>query len=463
VKPRRFMAAVLLAGAAVGFGCSYKLVRKGRLNGPLADEIRQKVSQRRGLEFRRPVEVRVVSRSETHELLEEELRERLPVEKAEKLQRAYVRMGLIDPGADIRKIMLDFYTSNLAGFYSPRTEKLYLVREIARKFSFIEFILQRDLNGEIMLAHELTHALDDQHYDLEAMEKRREHNDDALLALNALEEGTAMLVSFSVLYRPRAGMEEVIKVMERHNERLRKLISVAAGDVPVVLADSVAFAYISGSGFVGYLYKKYGGWDKVNSAYLRPPASTEEISFPEKYLDKSDPPSEIALLVVPKAFGKSWISLDTNTLGQVGVSALLRRFIPSARATEAAEGWGGDRYAVVGTSDGKRTMWIWVTDWDTSEDAGEFHAAYRDLLSVKYENLHEIECPSSLGDDRCFTSASGEIMRLALSGRRVSVIEGADENTLPAAVRCADGLIAAEDAPVESKPRPGVDATVDFP
>ncbi len=462
MKRMKVIAAVALAIALLSAGCSYKLVRKGKLNRPLAKEIKQKVSERRGLEFKEPVEAQVIPRSEVGDLLKKEFREQLPVEEIKKLQRAYVRMGLIKPGTDIEKIMLDFYESNIAGFYNPRTKDLYLIKEVVQKFSLIEFIFQRDLSGELMLAHELTHALDDQHYDLRALEKRHEHNEDALLAIQALEEGTATLVSFAVLYRQETDMGEAIKAMERYNETLRKLISMAAGDVSSVLVDSVAFAYINGSEFVGYLYKKFDGWKKVNSAYSKPPSSSEEVYFPQKFIDKSDPPSNVTLLVRAETFGENWKSLETNTLGQLGVTALLKRYLPVPRAGEAAEGWGGDRYSVVGTTDGKHTLWIWVTDWDSAEDAGEFYAAYRDLLSVKYKNPEETDCPSGISEGKCFINGADEIIRLNLSGRRVSIIEGADKNTLPAAIKYTRNSLVAEKAPGESKAGPSIHANSKF-
>ncbi len=414
-------------------GCSYRLVRKGRINQPLLQKIKDKVSARRGLVFLEAVQIEVITRRFAAILFEDKFNEEYPPARVAVLERVYARMGLIDSGVDLKKLILDFYETNVAGFYDPDAKKLYLVKEVVERFSIWSFIFQRDANAEMVMAHELTHALDDQHFNLDSIEERIVDNDDALLAFQALEEGTATLVGMAAIYHSRIEMEKIVGAMTSYGNLIDKLLRVAGRDVPPILIDSVAFAYVAGTNFVAFLYKISNNWSEINAAYTTLPASSEEVLHPEKFIKKNDPPSKINLTVSPRSFGDDRVLLEQNTLGELGISSLLRRFIPLPDAKTASRGWGGDRYVVVGSPDEKTTLWIWITEWDTDDDAAEFFAAYRSLLPLKYEDIESVACPVDEG--KCWKNSDGELIWMNRLARRISVIEGADHDTLPAAVR----------------------------
>jgi len=430
---RIFISAMSLSVAGIGCSLNYKMVRKGQLNEPMVKDIQNKVSYHRGLPYIKPVRIEVIKREDAAILFRKAFEEEYPPERLYALERSYKKIGLISPNVDIKKMVLDFYSENIAGFYDPKRKKLYLIREVVERFSLLSFIFQRDSGNEFLVAHELTHALDDQHFDLEAMNKRARGNDDALLATQALEEGTATLVSFAVMYHGKMDMKEVIEVLALYNKLIGKLIRLVGGGVPPILLDTVVFAYITGSNFTAYLYKTSNDWSKINAAYKNAPASSEEVMYPKKFIKKSDPPSKINMVAPPQSFGQDWKLLESNTFGELGVYSLLRRFLRKSAAKSAARGWGGDRYVVVGSTDEKSTLWMWVTEWDSEKEAGEFHAAYHSILPLKHKGIRSAVCPVNTG--KCWSNNSGELIWIKRDGKRITIIEGADEKTLPIAVK----------------------------
>ena len=430
---RGFFPAVIFAFILIAPACSYMLVKHGEVNAAVIGDIEKRVSSNRGLPFLKPVEVEVINRKRARALFEEDFNEEYPPEKMLALERAYIRMGLIDAGLDFKKMALSYYAKNAAGFYDPKRKKLYLVKEVVGRPSIISFLAQRDSMGELTLAHELTHALEDQHFDFEAMDEKVRDNDDAALAIEALGEGTATLVSLVVLYSPRINMEDMVLALSAYKRMTEKILKLTAGGVPPIFLDSIIFAYADGTVFAGNLYKFSNGWDEVNYAYKHPPLSTEAVLNPDKYIKNTDPPIQIPLAINPPVFGEGWTQLENNTLGEIGIFSMLRRYVENSQARAAARGWAGDRYEVIGSPDGKKTLWIWVTQWDNDEEAREFYSAYQAALKQKYRNIRNIQSPLENGE--CWENAAGELIWLNRDGNRVGIIEGADRDTLPKAVK----------------------------
>src|SRR5712692_947890 len=166
-SPRR------VALAAVGFSlfssaCSYSVVRHGEIDEPAAMRIEHRLEGIRGLTFLTPVPMAVKGPDELRVYLKEELDREYSPEQIEGLQRIYRRLGLLAPGIDLAKELLKLYDAQIAGFYDPHQGKLFLVPSgvppAGWLVNVLQFVLRRDLVNEMLLAHELTHALQDQHF-----------------------------------------------------------------------------------------------------------------------------------------------------------------------------------------------------------------------------------------------------------------------------------------------------------
>src|SRR3954447_11425324 len=259
------------------------------------------------------------------------------------------RLGLIDPGVGLRAISASLYCEGgVAGYYDPRSKRLRIVTGAATGTRVLQ---------EVTLAHELTHALEDQRFGLSPEEGA---NDDRSLARLALIEGSATLVMQRYLLRYFSAEEALAGV-------LGSAFSTGP-DLPPFLQAQLLFPYTGGMAFVQALVRRAGGrWTLVNLAdRTRPPDSTEQVLHPEKYL-RVEQPLPVSLGV---HLGAGWRRSASGVWGEWATSQLV--------GEKAAAGWGGDRYELWQRPGGDVLAMRWR--WDTRRDAREFLAAARDRL-----------------------------------------------------------------------------------
>lgn len=362
-------------------GCApYLVVSGGAVNQDKLQEIRAGLALLRGLEFKRDVPVEIESREEMRKHLERDLAEEYGGEKLQNISLAYAKLGLFPEGLDLKKSLLDFYTAQVAAFYDPKTKKLVLPEDWAGGILLgaVQFLARRDIMGEMVLAHELTHALQDQHFSLEDR-LRPSDNDDRTLAFHAVAEGDATLSGFGYLF---GGIDD--KFLDLINQTVRESMQEARSalsDIPEAIIEELLFQYYGGVSFVSRVVRERG-WSGVNRLYSSPPLSTEQVLHPEKYLDSPDPPTGIKLNDLSTLFEPDWKEIENNVLGELMVRVLFRRFLSPEEAKAVADGWDGDRF--VAFQRGKEIAFVWATVWDSAADAKEFFDGYQKLLAKKY-------------------------------------------------------------------------------
>jgi len=227
-----------------------------------------------------------------------------------------------------------------------------------------------------VLVHELTHALQDQHF-LVGDGLRHSDNGDASLALRSVAEGDAILTEYAFSF---GGLKDwlpgyVAQVFGNPGD------NAAVAAAPMIVADKVQFQYSAGVRFVSHFVGK-NGWLSVNLLYKHPPLSTEQVLHPEKYLDAPDPPVRIQLHGLSNLFSSEWREIENDTLGELMVHCLFKQFLSPIEAAAVAEVWGGDRF--VAYRNGEEVAFIWATVWDTAKDAEEFYENYQKVVSMKY-------------------------------------------------------------------------------
>ena len=238
-----------------------------------------------------------------------------------------------------------------------------------------------------IMAHELAHVLQDQHFGLDNLLIGAK-NSDQLTARQALVEGGATLVELLV-DSARAGQTVP-------DSRLQQVINDAIDvmipeDAPRFSVESQYITpYLRGRAFV-FALKQHGGWDAVNRAYANPPSSTEHIFHPDKYIARESF-EEIALpALAGETFAADWDRLDMDTLGELGFRNIFNAFdIETSHA--AAAGWDGDRYAVFKHRRRENTAaFVLFTTWDTEWDATEFMTAYKSVLTIKLQGAEDFK------------------------------------------------------------------------
>ncbi|HXF36461.1 MAG TPA: hypothetical protein VNO17_04690, partial [Actinomycetota bacterium] len=323
---------------------------------PAIAEVERHVEEVRGLTYRRPVEVDAVTQEELVRRLEGSLHRSFPAGLYRRRSLAWATIGVISPGASIRAEVEEFASGQVVGFYVPTSGQLaYIGSERPTPFQ------------RVVLAHELTHALDDQHFHLERLDRLEARcRDEALGAAIGVVEGSAQY--FSILYARRfLSVEEQLGLA---SEALP-----AVGDVERFIVELQSWPYVAGMAFVGALAER-GGTRAVNAALRRFPVSTEQVIHPERY--PNDAPRVVDVPDLSAALGEGWKDLDVMEVGEAWLRIMLGLRIDDATARAAASGWDGGIYRA--WSHGRDAAVVLDTVWDRAVDAREFADALRSWI-----------------------------------------------------------------------------------
>jgi hypothetical protein len=372
--------AVLLVLLLVGGCASRRVVRHGAVNEDAVGKIRAALPVVRGLAFTAHVPVEAVTREEITTLVRGEIERSYPPGDIERLERVYGRLGLLPSGTSLRAALERLYEQEGAGFYDPRTKRLVLAQSAlsvgGMRVGMLGWITGRDLVGEFLVAHELTHALQDQHYALPtAPEPIANAHGDRELARHALLEGDATLAGFAYLLGgpPDA---KTIGLIERQLHGVPAELARKYPDVPELVRASLAFQYDQGTTFAGWALAN-GSWAAVDRVHADPPESTEQVLHPARYFATRDRPATITLGGTEPLESAGWSRILEDTFGELQIRVLAGRFLPADRAERVADGWGGDRLRAFGRGD--EVALVWMTAWDSPADATEFAQAVPEI------------------------------------------------------------------------------------
>lgn len=294
-------------------------------------ELQAFVEQARGLKFKTPVDVKALSDTDFRRRLDElEAEAEAEAEEEEgkdagdaaataneDLAGVLRALGLLEEGVDLDAEAEKLGGDAIAGFYDPETNELVVRGDHPSPFV------------RSTIVHELTHALQDQHFELHRpdLEKR---DDEAEAGFTGLVEGDAVRIenlyseSLSPAEREAAAKEE------------QEQASGIDEDTPQVLIELIGFPYIVGPTFAEAIIDS-GGQAALDRAFTEPPLSSEHLIHPETFFREDDPKEVDA----PKPEGEE---VDHGVLGELGLLLILERALGRDDALTAAEGWGGDRY-----------------------------------------------------------------------------------------------------------------------
>ena len=310
--------------------------------------------------------------------------------------------GLVPKGFEYRPFLIRLLTEQVAGYYDPKAQQFYLADWI-------------ELDGQKpVMAHELTHALQDQHFNLKRFEKWPKGDSDAELAAHALIEGDATLAMTLYMARnPLIALAFIrsIGAQEAASEQIRQ--------APRALRESLLFPYEQGSIWATQLYKR-GGWELISEAYKKLPLSTEQILHAEKYY-VYEAPQKLALPEFRSVLGPAWKRIDQDVNGEWGCYLILDEFLKnSSESKQASAGWGGDRFAMYETGKPDEVFVAQMTAWDTELDAKEFFDAYAKRTEMRYPDAKELKSTAERIEWQ--TPVGGVVMELR--GSRVAILEG---------------------------------------
>lgn len=374
------------------------------------DRITNEMEEIRELELLQPINLSTKTRVEIQNETAQDLETDYPAIDRRNDQRVLVAFGLMEPDQDIGEIYVELLGEQIAGYYDPETDEMVVVSDDAPGEEL-------SASNQVTYAHEVVHALQDQHFDLESFSDQRiEGSDDESLAITALIEGDATAAQIQYLITNPALIADLSGEISEG-----AAASEALDNAPPIVSATLLFPYEQGQVFIDAIMAD-GEWDAVNAAFASPPVSTEQILHPDKYL-AGEVPVAVAMPNIAESLGPEWTRFDTNTMGEFQISVLLNEGDVSARqAEQAAEGWGGDTYTVVGTED--RDVIVWHSEWDTEDDAMEFAESLAVRESGRLGTSAESEGSTT-------TISSDDVtVRVVVDGTSVSYVSVPDQELL---------------------------------
>ena len=335
-----------------------------------ADEVMAEMSKLVSLPILSPLKKSIRSRQEIRAYLLQKMKEDKDADKRYADQKTMEKFGLLPKDYPLEQIMVKVLTEQIAGLYDPDSQEFFIADWTS------------PADERPVMSHELTHALQDQHFHIDKWTDAAKPNDDGELARDAVIEGSAMAAMLDY----ELGGKGSIRDLDDFDP------SLLMGDIdsspelskaPKVIQDELLFPYLSGVRFTQHLLKAGNGWPNFYKVFDKPPASTQQIMHPDLYL-KGVLPARVDLPAAKGLISSDWKKLDENDMGEFGVQEILKQYLAKDRSATLAAGWAGDRYAIFENQKNKRTLLEFRIRLANDADAARFFGAYSEILEMKY-------------------------------------------------------------------------------
>jgi hypothetical protein len=359
-------------------GCAYSLVNGDRVNSQQAAKIETGIQNIRQLRFKQPVPLVVKTPDEAESMMEADMMRDYTDNQLEADAVAGALTGLFPAGLDLKAASLKLLKSQVAGFYDPHGKEMVLVEggaDLGIWNSAAQFMIQRDVVGEMLLAHELTHALQDQNFDLESSLDKVKNDDDRGLALKCVAEGDATIAGFA--YAMGRMDDSISDALANNLKQLPQALAADAPNTPQGLSAPLLFQYSDGVRFVAEAYRR-GGWSAVDALYRNPPQSSHQILHPSLYFDSNAPTPRIVLGGYDGIMS-GWKKADDDTYGELLLRLILERNLgKQSNELGIASRWIADRMIIL--QEGRGVNVIWMLAFSDAQTASHFAVVYETLL-----------------------------------------------------------------------------------
>jgi len=379
------------------------------------DSILRFASEDSHLPIRGPVKRELMSRSQFHDYLMRKMEEDPDTQRFRRTEAVLRKLGLVPPDFDLRAFLMRMLEEQVEGFYDPKSKTMYLLNWV-----------QPDLQQPV-LAHELTHALQDQNFGLEhwsevvpepaladkAPFKSDPYSiqpDEERAARQSVSEGQAMLVMLDFMLAPSGrSVADAPFIAETFKQQTLEQTqdSPVLQSAPLYVKESLLFAYSFGLGFEQRLLAEGGPQLAFDAALRVPPRSTRQIMIPDAYLDREQLPPMPFPRIVPLV-EKNYQSYDSGEVGQFDVYVILKQFGGQKLADELAPKWRGGLYWVVVRPKHKldpskpvssqELALFYLSRWASAADATRFARLYGSWLGARYHKVEKAPPPAAAGD-----------------------------------------------------------------
>jgi hypothetical protein len=402
----------------------------------MLDTVERRTAELRGLPAREEVQRTTITPEQFRARLLDELSAEDSQESIENSRKLMVALGMLAPDVDLYGIELDFRTGVVLGQYDPESKQLYVISG-ASSFGPLE---------RVTFAHEFTHALQDQHYDIRALMPKDSDNSDRDLAVSSVLEGDALITE--ELYQTHALTRAEREEKRRQERNLGSGLNLDR--LPLVIVEETYFPYTEGPKFVVQVVGQdvlrdamqtgSGYGPRVNRLFENPPKSSAQIIHPEKYLQGVNP-IDVRFPDLASALGEGWKQLRKDVLGEIDHRILIQQFVNRELGDRAAAGWAGDAFALLGK--GNEVAVVASTRWDAPAEAEEWFDAYSQAMRGRYSSGLQVidQRPNRIlwrtpdGLQLLSTAGASSLILIAQTQEEIANLERVLGGSTPAAVR----------------------------
>ncbi len=375
--------AVLLSLIAISLLIASPKREKDPVFGQI-DSIVKSLSSISGFSEEHPVPYGTISKKQLRHFLGKRIKKTLKPEEIRADELTLKMFGLVPQSFDLKKSTVDLLTEQAAAFYDYDEKKLFLLEG-------------SPLNEEVTtLAHELSHALADQHFDLGKFMDDSPANDDENLAHTAVVEGQAswLMIAYNLAEsgRPPIPTAEMLKPVEDSSD-------TSVGDYPVLKASplyiqqSLLFPYTEGTRFFDKVFRKLGK-GAFAAVFTNAPVASSQILHPERYFANEKP----SVPALPELnVDNPGDDVTEGSVGEFDQRMLLWQYVGEAQASELAPHMRGAQFRVIASGKRRRPVLEYVSQWDSNRSASEYFTAYKRVLRGKWKR-----CEASVDSDRAF-------------------------------------------------------------
>jgi hypothetical protein len=303
--------------------------------------------------------------------------------------------GLVPQAFDLKKSTIDLLTEQAAAFYDYDEKKLFILEDASADAE------------STTLAHELSHALADQHFDLEHFMEDTPSNDDENMAHTAVVEGQAswLLIASELKHQGQKPepTAEMLKSVADTSETSMADYPVLKGS-PLYIQQSLLFPYAEGTMFFDAVYKKMGK-AAFDAVFKNPPVDSSQIFHPARYFAHVKPLKPELPKLAPKTEGKE---VTEGSVGEFDHKMMLSTYLGAQKANELAPHWRGGQFRIMSRGKKANPVLEYASEWDSRDSAAAYFAAYQKVLRGKWKQLTVIASDPGVfagqGDDGYFIS-----------------------------------------------------------
>jgi hypothetical protein len=371
------------------------------------NSIVQSLSQITGLAEKHPVPYGRMDKAQLRHFLTKRLKKMLKPEEIRADELALKMFGLVPQNFDLRKSTIDLLTEQAAAFYDYDTKKLFLLDNSSFE------------SETTTLAHELAHALADQHFNLGKFMDETPSNDDENLAHTAVVEGQAswLMLAYDLKQagQPPVPTRDMLKSVVDSSETSTADYPVLK-ESPLYIQQSLLFPYTEGTIFFDTVYRKMGK-PAFAAVFADPPVDSAQVIHPDRYFahETETKPEMMKLFLNGEAK-----EITEGTVGEFDHKMLLRQYVGEKEADQLAQHLRGGHFEIIAAGRERRPVLEYVSEWDSDEKAGRFFSDYEKILRSKWSRCD----PSAITRTMFAGSGDNGYFVARLEGNMVTSIEG---------------------------------------